>query len=74
MPESGGTERGDVRLWYFFISVGVFLVSGLFFFSAFSVWERGRNDSTYQPRPKLVALCAGAGVVGLGACVYLLSL
>ena len=63
-----------MRLWYFVISVGVFLISGLSFFAAFSMWERGRNDSTYQPKPKLVALCAGAGAVGLGVCVYLLSL
>lgn len=63
-----------MRVWYFFISVGVFLISGLSFFASFAMWERGRNDSTYPPRPKLVALCSGLGVLGLGLCVYLLAL
>ena len=63
-----------MRLWYFFISLAIFLISGFLLFASFSMWESGRNDPTYPRKPKLVALCAGLGVAGLGLCVYLLSI
>lgn len=60
-----------MRLWYFLMGTGAMAISGLFFFASFAMWDSGRRDASYSPRPKLVALTAGAGVAFLGLCLWL---
>jgi hypothetical protein len=64
----------SVRLWYFFISVGLFMVAGVSFFVSFATWDSGRRDASGSPQPKVVALAAGIGVACVGLSLYLLSL
>lgn len=63
-----------MRVWYFFISLGLFAISAISFFVSFATWESTRRVPEIPSRPLRIAVSAGAGVALLGLSLFLLTL